>query len=242
MDIHTNKHKRILLKLSGEILIGPTKFGIDYAACQSVAHSLKKIHDNQHELGIVIGGGNIFRGINLKELGMPRTPSDHVGMLATLMNGIVLQQALESIGCQSKVMSAIECPQIASSYRWSDATNLLKEGKILIFVGGTGNPYFTTDTAAALRASEIQADVLLKATKVDGIYNKDPIKHPDAVKYGKMSYSQFLAEKLEVMDATSVALCRNNHIPILVFNMQLLECGQINIASLIEKGTYVEEH
>ncbi|WP_349305664.1 UMP kinase [Parachlamydia sp. AcF125] len=240
--MHANKHKRILLKLSGEILMGPQKFGIDYAACQSIAHSLKKIHDNQHELAIVIGGGNIFRGINLKKLGMPRPPSDHVGMLATMMNGIVLQQALESIDCPSQVMSAIECPQIASSYRWNNATHLLKAGKILIFVGGTGNPYFTTDTAAALRASEIQADILLKATKVDGIYDKDPTKHPTATKYAKISYSQFLAEKLEVMDATSVALCRNNHIPILVFNMQLLEWGQINIASLIEKGTYVEEY
>lgn len=233
-------HKRILLKLSGEILIGPQKFGIDYDACLAVAHSLKKIQDNQHELAVVIGGGNIFRGIRLKETGLARTPSDHVGMLATLMNGIVLQQALNAVGCASQVMSAIECPQMASSYRWHDATTQLSAGKVLIFVGGTGNPYFTTDTAAALRASEIQADILLKATKVDGIYNKDPIKNPDAMKYSKLSYSQILAEKLEVMDSTSIALCRNNHIPILVFNMKLLECGEINIVSLIEKGTYVE--
>lgn len=235
-----SQYKRLLLKLSGEILIGSQKFGIDYETCTSAANALKKIQDNKHELAIVIGGGNIFRGINLKQAGLPRTPSDHVGMLATMINGIILQQALESIGCPSIVMSAIECPQIASSYRWHDAINHLSEGKIVIFVGGTGNPYFTTDTAAALRASEIHADILLKATKVDGIYTKDPLRNPDAKKYSKLSYSQYLAEKLEVMDSTSIALCRNNHIPILVFNMQLLESGQVNIAPLIEKGTLVE--
>lgn len=235
-----NRFKRILLKISGEILIGPQKFGVDYDACTSAANALKKIQDNNHELAVVIGGGNIFRGINLKKAGLPRTPSDHVGMLSTIINGIILQQALESIKCPSVVMSAIECPQIASSYRWHDAIHHLSNGKIVIFVGGTGNPYFTTDTAAALRASEIHADILLKATKVDGIYDKDPIKNPDAKKYSHLNYSQFLAEKLEVMDSTSIALCQNNQIPILVFNMQLLESGQVNIAPLIKKGTLVD--
>jgi uridylate kinase len=235
-------YKRILLKLSGEILMGSQKFGISQEASHDIAGSIKALRKSGLEVGIVIGGGNIFRGINLKDLGMQRTPADHMGMLSTLINGIALQQALAAIDCSAKVMSALECPKVAEPYNWSKAIEYLSNSTILIFVGGTGNPYFTTDTAAALRASEIHADVLMKATKVDGIYNKDPLKHPDAVKYDTMSYSQVLAEKLEVMDATSIAMCRSNKIPILVFNMQLLSKHEqiLNILSQGHNGTLVK--
>lgn len=233
-------YQRILLKLSGETLMGSQPFGINQDACTSLAKAIKGMHDEGLEVAIVIGGGNIFRGIHLKELGMKRTPADQMGMLATIINGIALQQALESIGCQAKVLSALECPQAVESYNWSKALDYLSKGVILIFSGGTGNPYFTTDTAAALRASEIHADILLKATKVDGIYSKDPLKFSDAVKYDTVNYSQVLAEKLEIMDASSIALCRNNQIPIFVFNMLLLEKKPISaILSVPMQGTLV---
>ncbi|MBA3722641.1 MAG: UMP kinase [Parachlamydiaceae bacterium] len=215
-------YKRILLKLSGETLLDENGFGISQHACKQVAGYLHKIKQSGVELGVVIGGGNIFRGLDLKESGMPRTPADHMGMLATLLNGIAIQQALISIGAKACVMSALECPKVAEPYNWMKALKYLEEGYIVIFVGGTGNPYFTTDTAAALRANEIHADILLKATKVDGIYNKDPLKYPDAKKYDKISYSQILAEKLQVMDATAVTLCSSGQIPIFVFNMKRL--------------------
>lgn len=233
--------KRVLLKLSGETLLNQKSFGIDQQACLQVAKYLQKIQQLGIELGVVIGGGNIFRGIDLNEIGIARAPADYMGMLATLMNGTALQQTLMSLGSKTTLMSALECPKVAESYTWGKAMNDLKEGNIVIFVGGTGNPYFTTDTAAALRACEIQANILLKATKVDGIYNKDPLKYPDAVKYDRISYSQFLAEKLKVMDATSVALCRSSQIPIFVFNMQrLLEDDLKDLLSNLSQGTIVE--
>jgi uridylate kinase len=232
--------QRVLLKLSGETLMGSQPFGIYQEACMQVAHYLAQFHQLGIELGVVIGGGNIFRGIELRLTGMPRTPADHMGMLATLLNGIALQQALMSLGVPVYMMSALECPKVAEPYNWAKALHYLSEGNVVIFVGGTGNPYFTTDTAAALRASEIGADVLLKATKVDGIYNKDPLKHPDAVKYEKLSYSQILAEKLQVMDATAVALCRNSQIPIFVFNMRrLIEEPVEEVLTHIPRGTWV---
>lgn len=234
-------YKRVLLKLSGETLRGSQPFGISAEACHEISQAIKGMQDAGLQVAIVIGGGNIFRGINLNELGMQRTPADQMGMLATLMNGIALQQALGFIGCQARVMSALECPKVAEPYNWYHALEALKENSVLIFVGGTGNPYFTTDTAAALRASEIHADVLLKATKVDGIYNKDPLKHPDAVKYDKMSYSQVLAEKLGIMDATAAALCMSSKVPILVFNMKLL--GKEPIGNILsgKHGTLVKD-
>lgn len=234
--------KRILLKISGESLSGSQRFGISADPCRHVAESIKHLQQMGLEIAIVIGGGNIFRGIDLKEFGIQRTPADHIGMLATLINGIALQQTLESLGCSAKVMTALECPKVAESYNWYRAQEALSKNQILIFVGGTGNPYFTTDTAAALRASEIQADVFLKATKVDGIYNKDPLKFPDAIKYDKMTYSQVLAEKLEVMDATAIALCMSNKIPILVFNMQLLGKNEMVDVLSKNKGTIVKEN
>ena len=235
--------KRILLKLSGETLIGDQSFGIHQHACMQVASYIQKIHQLGIEIGIVIGGGNIFRGINLRMMGMPRTPADHMGMLATLLNGIALQQALISQGLKVCVMSALECAKVAEPYNWAKALQYLAEGCIIIFVGGTGNPYFTTDTAAALRASEIQANILMKATKVDGVYNKDPLKYSDAIKYEKISYSRILAEKLQVMDATAIALCRSSQIPIFVFNMhRLIEEDMKQTLTDFRHGTLIEEN
>lgn len=230
---------RILLKLSGESLTKNQSFGLNPEACQEIASAIQKIHQEGYQIGLVIGGGNIFRGMG--QIGMPRTPADQIGMLATIMNGIALQQALIPLGCPTRVLSALDCPKVVESYNWKNALEYLSKGEIVIFVGGTGNPYFTTDTAAALRASEIQADYLLKATKVNGVYNKDPLKYKDAVKYDVLSYSQFLAEKLEVMDATSVTLCRNSQTPILVFNMEML--GKESITALLrdkQHGTLVK--
>lgn len=234
-------YKRVLLKLSGEILLGVQKFGINHDACRIIAHSIKILKNAGLEVALVIGGGNIFRGVNLRSSNFERTPADQIGMLATLMNGMALQQSLESIHCPAKVLTALECPRVAETYTWRDALGYFSTGHVLIFAGGTGNPYFTTDTAAALRASEIHCDILLKATKVDGVYDKDPLKYGDAKKYATISYSQFLAQKLEVMDATSVALCMSNKIPILVFNMSLVEQGKL-IEVLVEQnqGTLIK--
>lgn len=213
------QYKRVLLKLSGESLMEPQPYGIAHQGCAAAAKAIQELHQEGVQIGVVVGGGNIFRGIQAESLVLPRTPADHMGMLATLINGIALQQALLRLGCQVHIMSALECPKVAEPYCWRKAINYLEANHILLFVGGTGNPYFTTDTAAALRASEIEADILIKATKVDGIYNKDPHKYPDAKKYDVITYSQVLAEKLAVMDATAIALCMDNHIPILVMNI-----------------------
>lgn len=234
--------KRVLLKLSGESLKGKESFGIDQDACLHLAKSIERAKSTGLELAIVIGGGNIFRGIHLKDLGLERTPADHMGMLATLINGTALQQALNKIGISAKVMTALECPSVAETYNWHKANDYLSKGDVVIFVGGTGNPYFTTDTAAALRASEIGADTLLKATKVPGVYNKDPKKFPDAKKYDTLSYSQYLNEKLEVMDATAISLCMSNQIPIFVFDMQQLSSNTLEeIVSKKELGTAIKE-
>jgi uridylate kinase len=234
--------RRVLLKLSGETILGSQSFGVNPLAVQQVASYLQSIHEANIELGVVIGGGNIFRGIDLKTTGMPKVPADHMGMLATILNGIALQQALIEKKIPVCLMSALECPKVAESYNWMNAVEYLQKGTVVIFVGGTGNSSFTTDTAAALRAVEIDADVLLKATKVDGIYNKDPLKHSDAIKYDCISYSQILAEQLKVMDGTAVALCRSSSIPIYVFNMQrLVEEPIHDVFTQIEKGTWVNE-
>ena len=233
-------YKRIILKLSGETLMGSQAFGIDQDASQKIALAIKALTEAKIDVAIVIGGGNIFRGIHLEKLGMARTPADQMGMLSTLINGIALRQALASVGCESKIMTAVECPKIAETYNWKGALEALARGIVLIFTGGTGNPYFTTDTAAALRASEMQADVLLKATKVDGVYNKDPLKYGDAVKYDTLSYAQVLEDQLKVMDATSIALCRDNQIPIFVFNMeQLQEDKIVKALSQRDMGTLI---
>lgn len=236
------QRKRILLKLSGETLVGSQGFGIQQSALENLAHSLKTIKEEGVQIGIVIGGGNLFRGIQLKNATIARTPADQIGMLATLMNGLLLEQALTSIGCPARVLTALECPRVAESYTWHKAVDYLNKEKILIFTGGTGNPYFTTDTAAALRASEIQADVLIKATKVDGVYDKDPLKDNSAIKYDRISYSQVLTQKLGIMDATAIAMCRESKTPIFVLNMNLL--GKEKIGSLLKdekKGTWISD-
>ncbi|MCE5293684.1 MAG: UMP kinase [Chlamydiales bacterium] len=214
-----NHYHRILLKLSGEALMGQSPYGIQADACSTIAHGIKDLVDNNIQVGVVVGGGNIFRGIEGGKLGIERTPSDHMGMLATIMNAIAMQQALKKCGVDALVMSAINCQPIVDSYNYKEAIFHLEKNRVVLFAGGTGSPYFTTDTAAALRASEIQAQILLKATKVNGVYSKDPMKHKDAVRYDTLSYADVLAQKLDVMDATAVALCMSNHIPILVFNM-----------------------
>ena len=236
------KPRRILLKLSGESLTGGNSFGIDAGACRLLTKGIKTLRDTGVEIGIVIGGGNIFRGKNLESIGIARSPADLMGMLATLINGTALQASLENEGCRAKVFTALECPKVAESYTWRAATQALGEGFVAIFVGGTGNPYFTTDTAAALRAAEIQADIFLKATKVDGVYSKDPLKHKDAIRYRSLSYEQVLEEKLEIMDATAVTLCRDNKIPILVFDMKNLQPDTISgLLSQHDLGTYIKE-
>ena len=212
------RYKRILLKLSGEALMGEGKFGVDHKASKNIAAAVKEIHAMGIQIGIVVGGGNIFRGSLAKEFGFSRTPADHIGMLATTINGLILQQALASLGCESHVMSAFDTDSIIEKYHWQGALDHLNRGAIVIFVGGTGNPYFTTDTAAALRASEIDAEVLLKATKVDGIYDRDPVRFPSAKKFDHLTYADFLNQKLSVMDSTAIALCQESNIPILVFN------------------------
>lgn len=212
-------YKRILLKLSGEALMGDQKYGVDPEACRKIALSIQELSSLGVQVGVVIGGGNIFRGVKATRAGMQRTPADHIGMLATMINGIALQQAFEEIQCESRIMSSITLDVMAESYSWKNALKYLEKKIVLIFVGGTGNPYFTTDSAAALRALEIQAEALFKATKVDGIYDKDPVKHKDAIKYDRVTYSEVLRSNLEVMDAAAIALCRENGLPIRVFNM-----------------------
>lgn len=230
---HPAPYKRLLLKLSGEALRGPQSFGIDASTMNGIAKALKNLIADDYEVALVIGGGNIFRGLKLSQEGVARTPADQMGMLATLINGLALQQAIHSLGAEAIVMSALECPRVAESYQWQKALNYLEQKKILIFVGGTGNPYFTTDTAAALRGSEIKADILIKATKVDGIYNKDPKVFKDAFKYEHLNYQQMLAEKLEVMDATAVTLCMNNQLPIFVCNMNLI--GKVPMQKILAR-------
>lgn len=227
-------YKRVLLKLSGEALMGSQKFGIERKVCEHIANSVKEIHDLGLEIGIVVGAGNIFRGNQADDFGLARTPADHIGMLATTINGIILQQSLTNVGVEALVMSARSCDSMIETYNWNHAQHALSKGKIVIFVGGTGNPYFTTDTAAALRASELKAEILLKATKVDGVYSDDPQKNPKAVKYETLTYNEALTKNLKVMDATALALCRENGIPIYVFN--LFEKGSLLKAVREKKG------
>lgn len=226
--------KRILLKLSGETLLGKDAFGISQEACQNLASSLISLQKQGIEIALVIGGGNIFRGVQLLSKGMARAPADYMGMLATIINGIALQEALSAQGCDALAMSALECSKAIATYDWRKARELLSQGKILIFAGGTGSPYFTTDTAAAVRACEIGADALWKATNVDGIYPDDPRLHPHLQMYKRISYGEVLAQKLRVMDATSITLCRDNGIPVFVFNKSLLSKEQL--PALIWKG------
>lgn len=211
-------YKRILLKLSGEALMGDQEFGISSETITSYAKQIKEIVDLGIEVGVVIGGGNIFRGLSGTEQGIDRVTGDHMGMLATVINAMALQNAVESTGVPTRVQTAIEMPQIAEPFIKRKAQRHLEKGRVVIFGAGTGNPYFTTDTAAALRAIEINADVVIKATKVDGIYDKDPVKFADAKKYKEVTYTEVLNKNLKVMDAAAISLCRDNSLPIVVFD------------------------
>jgi uridylate kinase len=228
---------RVLLKLSGEALQGSSQHGIAHEATISWAEGIKKLIEKNIEVAVVLGAGNIFRGQEGESVGMARIPADHMGLLATIINGIALEQALIAIGLTPILMSAINCHPIAEPFHWQRALHHLGQKHVLIFVGGTGSPYFTTDTAAALRASEIGAELLLKATKVDGVYTKDPLKFPDAKRYDEISYTEVLQQKLNVMDATSIALCMSNKIPILVFDMRAKDLFEV--IQNQKKGTLV---
>jgi uridylate kinase len=213
-------YKRILLKLSGEALMGDRPYGIDPAVTGQIAHDVQDLQSLGVETAIVIGGGNIFRGLAASARGMDRATGDYMGMLATVINALALQDALEQQGVITRVMSAIEMRAVAEPFIRRRAIRHLEKGRAVIFAAGTGNPYFTTDTAAALRAMEIKADVIMKATKVDGIYTADPVKDPDARRYDRISYLEVLEQRLEVMDATAISLCMDNRLPILVFNLR----------------------
>lgn len=212
-------YKRILLKLSGEALAGAQGTGINTTVINQIAQDVKAAHDTGVEIGLVIGGGNIFRGVAASAQGMDRASSDYMGMLATCINALALQDALEKAGVPTRVQSAIEMAEIAEPYIRRRAIRHLEKGRIVIFGAGTGNPYFTTDTAASLRAMEINAEVLMKATKVDAIYDKDPVKHSDAKKYDKISYIDVLKQGLQVMDSTAISLCMDNKLPIMIYDL-----------------------
>ena len=213
-------YKRILLKLSGEALMGDQSYGVDPAVADRIATDIAEIQSLGVEASIVIGGGNIFRGLAASARGMDRSTADYMGMLATVINALALQDALEKHDVPTRVLTAIEMRSVAEPFIRRRAIRHLEKGRVVVFAAGTGNPYFTTDTAAALRAMEIKADVILKGTKVDGIYTADPVKDPTATRYERVTYIQVLQERLQVMDATAVSLCMDNKLPIVVFNLK----------------------
>ncbi|MBS1792618.1 MAG: UMP kinase [Acidobacteria bacterium] len=235
-------YKRILLKLSGEALMGSQNYGIDTLVAESVAREIKAVKELGVEVAIVVGGGNIFRGVSKSAGNMDRAAADYIGMLATVMNAVVLQDALEKLGVLTRVSSAIDIPQLAEPFIRRRAERHLEKGRVVIFAAGTGNPYFTTDSAAALRALEIKADVILKATKVDGIYSADPVIVKDAEKYTQISYKEVLEKRLKVMDSSAISLCMDNNLPIMVFNMKesgnimRAVCGDLSIGTLVTIG------
>ena len=235
----TNKYKRILLKLSGESLMGNQKFGIEAEMLNHYAAQIKDISKSGVEVAVVIGGGNIYRGLQASSSGIERVQGDYMGMMATVINGMALQSALEGVGVYTRLVSAIEMKQIAEPYIRRRAIRHLEKGRVVIFSAGTGSPYFTTDSAAALRANEINADVILKGTRVDGIYSADPEKDPTATKFDKVSFAQVIGLGLNVMDMTAFTLCQENNLPIIVFDINKKE----NLARIIKGeavGTLVE--
>ena len=233
-------YKRILLKLSGEALLGKQSSGVDPEVANYIAVEIESLADLNVQIGIVVGGGNIFRGLEASSKGMDRTSADYMGMLATVINSLALQSALEMHGIATRVQSSIEMREIAEPFIQRKAIRHLEKGRIVIFAGGTGNPYFTTDTAASLRAMEIKADVIMKATKVDGVFDSDPVKNKKAVMFKNIKYIDVLTKNLKVMDATAISLCRDNSLPIIVFNLQ--KKGNIRGVICGKKiGTYVGE-
>ncbi|HEV2913038.1 MAG TPA: UMP kinase [Pyrinomonadaceae bacterium] len=213
-------YRRILLKISGEALMGAQNYGIDVNVARNVAEEIKDVRERGVEVAVVVGGGNIFRGVSKSAGNMNRSSADYIGMLATIMNGVVLQDALEKLEVYTRVLSAVDIPQLAEPFIRRRAIRHLEKGRVVIFVAGTGNPYFTTDSAAALRALEIKADVILKATKVEGIYSADPMKDATATRYDCITYQEVLEQQLKVMDASAISLCMDNNLPIVVFNMR----------------------
>ena len=230
---------RVLLKISGEALMGEQNYGIDVNVARSVAEELKAVHKLGVQVAVVVGGGNIFRGVSKSAGNMDRSSADYIGMLATVMNAVVLQDALEKTGVDTRVLSAVDIPQLAESFIRRRAVRHLEKGRVVIFAAGTGNPYFTTDSAAALRALEIKADIILKATKVDGVYSADPMTDSTAERFNEITYRQVLERQLRVMDASAISLCMDNNLPIIVFNMR--EPGNIRrvVTGEIGVGTKV---
>jgi uridylate kinase len=215
----SSKFTRILVKLSGEALLGNSDYGIDPAVLKRIAGELQDIVQMGVQIAVVIGGGNIFRGAGLARAGMDRVAADHMGMLATVMNSLAMQDALEGLGMYARVMSAIRINEVCEDYIRRRAVRHLEKGRVVIFAAGTGNPFFTTDTAASLRAIEISADILLKATKVNGVYSDDPVRNPSATRYSQLTFDKVLTDKLNVMDATAIVMCRDNRLPLRVFNL-----------------------
>jgi len=233
-------YKRILLKLSGEALMGQGTHGIDPAVAQRLAGEIHTAASQGTQLGLVIGGGNLLRGASLAAQGMNRVSGDHMGMLATVMNALAMQDAIEKTGTDCRVMSALSIDQVCEPYSTRQAVRHLEQGRVVIFAAGTGNPFFTTDSAASLRAIEIGADIMLKATKVNGVYNADPVSNPDATLYKRISYDEALAQKLAVMDATALVLCSEHNMPLRVFNV--FEAGQLGrIVDGQDIGTLVQQ-
>ncbi len=212
--------KRILLKASGEALMGSQNYGVSVEVARSIAEEIKAVHDMGVEVAVVVGGGNIFRGVSESAGNMDRAAADYIGMLATVMNAVVLQDALEKMHVYTRVLSAINMPEVAEPFIRRRAVRHLEKGRVVIFAAGTGNPYFTTDSAAALRALEIKAEVILKATKVEGVYSADPVKDPTATRYDCITYQEVLEQQLKVMDASAISLCMDNNLPLIVFNMR----------------------
>lgn len=232
-------YRRVLLKLSGEALMGKQGFGIDPEVAQRIAQEITAVVKAGVQVGVVIGGGNIFRGVSLASSGMDRAAADQIGMLATVINSLNMQGALEKEGVSVRVMSALPIPAVCEDYVRTRAIRHLEKGRVTIFAAGTGNPFFTTDSAASLRGIEINADLVLKATKVDGVYSADPVKDPKATRYARLSYDEVLERKLEVMDATAIVLCRDHAMPLRVFNMN--KAGALmNIMLGQDEGTLVE--
>lgn len=238
MNNNSLKYKRILLKLSGEALIGEEDYGIDPKVINRIAAEIHQIRQLGVEIGIVIGGGNIFRGAGLAKSGIDRVTGDHMGMLATVMNSLALQNAIEKQGSKVRVMSAIQIHEVCEDYIRRKAIRHLEKGNITVFAAGIGNPFFTTDSAASLRAIEIDAELVIKATKVDGVYSADPVTNPDATKYDELSYDEVIEKKLAVMDTAAVVLCRDQNMPIRIFNMSK-EGALLNIVKGHSIGTIV---